>query len=197
MSTQLQTADSTAVDLIDQDNPDSIWAQIKFPSATKPYKFTPQQLKQALTEYSNNIQAIDTVLEDHKITVNTFFMLLGLFPEINETYLAAQRLKARKYGEAALKLWDSLPNNPVFYQADRDGNQVLTAAAVRYLEVKSTQYHRFAQIHETGTFVPVSKAETTNRNLSLQVNLNGKLPADFDLSNCDPTALVSVLKGKR
>lgn len=178
------------------DNPNSIWFQDKFPAKTKPFSFPPKKLKETLIDYAHNIKPIDQCLTEAKIEPNTFFHLLRVYDEISELYLAAQRLKARKYGEAALKLWDILPNNPVFYQADRCGNPCLTAAAVRYLEVKATQYHRFAQIHEIGSFIPVSKQENVNRNLSLGVTFQAKLPDEFDLALARPEDLIDAIKGK-
>lgn len=197
MSTQLQTADSTAVDIIDQDNPDSIFNQPRFPSRTRPIEFSPKQLYITLITYSECITPLSDVLKNAKIERDTFFKLVGLYPEISAAYSAARLKKAQKFGEVIERTFSDLPEEEELYVYDREGNKSLSTAGANYLKIKADNMHRIAMYHETGSFVPVSKQENTNRTLSLQVNINGKLPPDFDLSNCDPTALVSVLKGKR
>jgi hypothetical protein len=177
-------------------DPQSIWNQPAFPHKTKKTQFTPQQVKEALNEYAHSIEPIDKILDRRRIKCETFWSLARVYDEISGYYLHAQRMKARKYGESAQQLWDKLPDDPVFYQADREGNKCLTAAAVRYLEAKSQQYHRLAQIHETGSFIPLSKQETVNRNLSIGVQINGKLPDGFDLNNASPDQLIDLLRGR-
>lgn len=182
--------------LIQPTDQKSIWNEKKFPSKTRPISFSPQKLYNALVEYSNTTLDLAKTLDNHKIETNTFWKLARDYPEISASYLAARRHKAHQYGAAALHIWEQIPDNPMFYQADRFGNMSLTSAAVRYMEVKSAQYHRFAQIHETNSYVPVSKQETVNKNLTFGVTFKGKLPQGFDLSTASPAELVDLIKGK-
>lgn len=171
----------------------TIFQQPEFPYKTNKTKFTPKTVYNMLLEYSQTVTTLEDLFTKYHVDINRFFKYLRVYPEINEAYAIARRLKADAYGQAASKIWDKISDNPIFYQADREGNPVLTPAAVRYMEVKSLQYHRFAQIHETGSYVPVSKQENVNRNLS--INLSAKIKGDFDLDTASPADLINVIRG--
>lgn len=172
----------------------SIWEQPEFPHKTNKIQFTPQDLKNALREYESTTKPIAKILKDRGIKAHTFFKLVGVYPEIGQYYLSAQKSKAHQYGSACMELWEQLPEDPAFYQVDRDGNKSLSTAGVRYLEVKSTMMLKQAQIHESGSYIPVSKQETLNKNLSIGVNLSGKIPDDFDLSTAQPEDLINLIR---
>lgn len=195
-NTQISTnPDNT--NLLDPDNPDSIFNQPEFPYNTKKYQFTPKQLREALIEYENTVDSIDKVLIRNKVKPHSFFKIAGQYEEIRQRYDLAQRRKSRKYGEKCLNLWEKLPDQNEFYTYDREGNKCLSTAGVRYLEVKSQMMLRFAQVHETGSFVPVSKQENINKNLTFGVTVHGKIPDGFDLSQNSPVDLIDVLKQKK
>jgi hypothetical protein len=172
---------------------DTIFQQPEFPHTTNKISFTPITVYNMLLEYSQTVTTLEDLFVKYHVDVNRFFKFLRVYPEINEAYDIARRRKADAYGQAASKIWDTISDNPIFYQADREGNPVLTPAAVRYMEVKSLQYHRFAQIHETGSYVPVSKQENVNKNLS--INLSAKIKGNFDLNTASPSDLINVIRG--
>jgi hypothetical protein len=173
---------------------DTIFQQPEFPYKTNKTKFTPKHLYNMLIEYSQTITTTEDLLDKYGIEYNSFLRVMRVHPEIREAYDSARRLKADAYGQAASKIWqEGISDNPIFYQTDRAGNMTLTAAAVRYMEVKALQYHRFAQIHETGSYVPVSKQESVNRNLS--ISLSAKIKGDFDLNTASPSDLINVIRG--
>lgn len=195
-NTQISTnPDNT--NLLDPDNSDSIFNQPEFPSNTKKFKFTPKQLFTALNEYQNTSTPVDKCLENNKVRIKSFFELLGQYEEIRQHYQLARTRKARIYGEESLKVWEAIPTDKRFYQHDREGHLFLTPAAVNYMRFKAESMLKQAQIHETGSYVPISKQENVNKNLIFGVTLHGKIPDDFDLSQNSPVELIDVLKQKK
>lgn len=177
------------------DNPDSIWRQPKFPHNTKAYQFTPAQLLSALTEFSNCTTGLSVILYNRKIERDTFYHLLRVYGEIADTYAIARKVKADKFGEAIVDLWEDLPDREELYVRDKFGKKSLSAAGTQWVRFKAESMHRMAQVHETGSFIPVSKQETFNRNLTLGVQLHGKLPDDFELNSAGPDAIINALRG--
>jgi len=191
--TQRREVESSLLPIDSAEN--SIFNQPVFPHATNKITCTPADVRNMLHDYADSIDTIDVLLQKHGIRLGTFYRtLLTQYDEIRQMYLSAQKLKAARYGDAAKKLWDAIPDNPVFYVHDRDGHKSLSNAAVQYLRVKSDAMLRFAQIHETGSFVPASKQESVTRNFNVGVNLTGKLPADIDIST--PDAILGALKSR-
>jgi hypothetical protein len=184
---------------VDEENldPNSIWNQPKFPAKTKPLQFTPSDLKTALIEYSQCDITLTEHLRSKGIDRNTFFTLIGLYPEIAEAYSVARSRKADVFGEKLTTMWEELPQSGELYVYDREGNKSLSTAAAAYLKAKSDNLLRIAQFHETKSYVPASKQETINRNLNIGVQLTGNLPADYDISTAAPGDLVDILKGRK
>jgi hypothetical protein len=181
----------------DSINPNSIWNMTEFPSGkTNKLRFTPKQLKTAIIDYANTVTTMSDILKKYSIRRDTFYMIVRVYPEVREFYEYARGIKAHKYGETAAKIWENLPENPEFYVYDKEGNKSLSSAGAAYLRYKSEAMAKQAQIHETGSYVPASKQETLNRNLSIGVQINGKLPDDFDLNGASPDQLIDLLRGK-
>lgn len=178
------------------DDPDSIFNQPTFPYRTRPVDFTPKQVRDALIEFSDCTTPLKTVLTNRKITVDTFYTIIRTYPEVNEFYTYARRKKADRYSEELQKVWEGLPEEEELYVYDKEGNKSLSSAAAQYLRYKSDNLNRLSQIAETGSYIPISKQETTNRHLSLGVQIQGKLPADFDLGSANPETLLAALKGQ-
>lgn len=176
---------------------DSVWYQSKFPSNTNVMSFSPQKLKSTIIEYSEVIDKLIDVLSRNGVSKDSFYRLSGQYPEIKEFYLAARRHKAEVFGGEMIDLWKDLPAEEELYVYDRDGNKSLSTAASSYLKCKSDNMYRISQILESGSYIPISKQETTNRNLNFGVQLNGKLPDNFDLANSTPELLIDAIRGKK
>jgi hypothetical protein len=178
----------------EEENPDSIWLQERFPQTTRPIEFTPIQLKQAILDFGNSDTNLTTLLKNKSIDKDTFFKLIGLYSEIAEAYSVARSRKADIFGEKVVDIWDGMPEDEELYVFDKDGNKSLSTAAASYLKAKSDNMMRIAQFHETKSFVPASKQEINQRTIG--VTITGRLPEGFDLTNAQPGDLIDAIKGR-
>lgn len=179
------------------ENPESVFNQPAFPSRTKKYKFKPIDLWNALLAYAGCLTPLTDSLKKHGVDRDSFYGLLRVYPEIADLYIRVRHCKADKYGEELSKMWDDLPVNEEFYVYDKEGNKSLSSAAAHYLKVKSDNMYRLAQICETSSYIPVSKQQQEVKSMTLGVQLQGKLPDDFDVSKASPEDLISALKGRK
>lgn len=149
----------------------SIWDMPAFPNKTRPCNFTPQNLRDALTEYETTPDNIVDVLDRRGIRVDTFYDLLSIFPEIREVYELSRAHKSVQYAKVAQNIYQGdIPET--FFEIDKNGCKRLSMAGIRYLRDKAEIQLRFAEIHETGSFVRRSQVETKSMNLNVNANID-------------------------
>jgi hypothetical protein len=187
---------SSVDDTDDLNNPELIWCKTVFPCRTKPYQFTPSKLYTTLLTYADTVTPFTELLCAAGIEYDTFCSLSDRYTEIAALYAKVRARRAVKWGEIAEKTHAELPTDLRLYQTDEAGNKVLTTAAAAFLKNKAAIAHRCAAICETGSYIATSKQETINRNLTMSVTMQGKLPEGFDLATADTSMLIDAIKGR-
>jgi hypothetical protein len=150
--------------------PTGILLQDSFPTTTKRYEFTPQDVHKALLAFAKTPTNLDTCLDNQSIRKETYWELEKKFPEIRKLYLVARAQHSKAIVAEAHDLYNELPEWA--YETDWKGSTRLSNAGMTWLRDKFNARMRVAQVHETGSTIPASKSETTAKSFNFNVNVN-------------------------
>lgn len=156
----------------------SIWDAPAWPTVFHAIKWTPAELKAAIDEYRTTTKSLVECLKRHKINVADAYLVAGQHCQVREAMLKARIARADLYDNAQDQITKRPPSYeeaPYLYQADREGNKVLTAAAIKWLELRHRHYAARAAQAETGTRIQRQQIET--KNLHVHATASNNIPA--------------------
>ena len=170
-------------------NASSIFKQSRFPSKTKKYAFTPKQLHDALTTFSDNTTPLNDHLESRGITVDTFFRLVRDYPEINVALARAWQIKGSAYNSQSVEIYTATAPPKWCYDTDKSGNEKISMAGVKYLSDRHRMLTRQATIHDRERYGEKQEVISHNTNIS---EINITLPDIRKLHEMDITELTEI-----
>lgn len=159
-----------------------IWDYERFPSHTRPYSFTPQDVAQAIDRFATTIEPWTEIMKQYGITRHGWYgspdwpAVPALYPEIRQAHALAAVRKADAFDSEQHWLMsleqnrDGLPDWLFDISRNDPGKEVLTAAGVQWLRERRAYLREQALRHETGTRVP--KQQVESRSLSIHADLS-------------------------
>jgi hypothetical protein len=165
------------------------WEEFPLSSANrggKPWSITPKQVKDILDEYSGSTKPLSVMLGLKGLHCGLINRLGKKFPMVWADFVAARQDKAGMFGDEAIKIFtNDIPKE--FWFVDKQGNNVLNMAGVRYMEAKSEAMYRAAAACETGSYVERQRIEQRNINLNISTK-------PIDIEKLGEIPLESLLK---
>lgn len=149
-----------------------IWDYERFPSHTRPYSFTPQDVAQAIDRFATTIEPWTEIMKQYGITRHGWYgspdwpAVPALYPEIRQAHALAAVRKADAFDSEQHWLMsleqnrDGLPDWLFDISRNDSGKEVLTAAGVQWLRERRAYLREQALRHETGTRVPKQQIES-------------------------------------
>lgn len=149
----------------------SIWDLAEFPSVSRPYKFTPFELKRLLDEYALCTTGINALARKHNIPEGSIYILLRRYPEISQYYERCLKQKAVIHNEKSVDLWEE-PLKDDEFEETRYGKK-LNYASVVFRDRKSQMYARQAALLDRDKFGEKQQIESTVKSFNVSRVISG------------------------
>ena len=189
MNTEIVQSDDTNKEI-------SIFNEPIFPSKTKPYNFTPAQLKDMLIEYSQYKGNIRALCESHRIDNHSFFMLCRTYPEIESFYSVCQANRAEYMAAETIEIADS-GDDDVIMNVDRAGNEYFqpNMAKVRRDELRIKQRNYILSKYNREKYGDKQVIESTSK--SFHLHAHTVLPPVSELEDIGLDGLINIQRDMR
>lgn len=173
-----------------------VWELDAFPSVTKPIGCSPKQLLEGLISYANSRFNVEDMCADLQINLHTFYGLCRNYPEIEQFYRSAQKVRAEYLADEATSIADDTSGDII--KQTRSNGDIFYApnmANVRRSELRIKHRQWLMERYNPDKYGQRTKVEQTSR--SLHIHGHVQLPPVTELDSIGLDGLMNVQKSIR